>query len=81
MASFTSKNNAYCLPNVNAFLECSGNFCWSINTLTFFPFLFKRNMKIVLLGSFNDCIVWTPSQRTLQLHIKLWQLIIWVTKY
>ena len=60
-------------------MQCSGNFCWSINTLTFFPFLFERNMKIVLLGSFNDCIVWTPSQRTLQLHIKLWQLIIWVT--
>ena len=38
-------------------------------------------MKVVLLESFNDFLIWTPSQRTLQLHIKPWQLIIWVTKH
>jgi len=48
--------------------------------MTSFPFLFKRDMKVVFLGSFNDCVIWTPSQRTLQFYIKLWQLIIWVTK-
>ena len=37
-------------------------------------------MKVVLLGSFNDCLNWAPSQRPLQHQIKLLQQLTWVKK-
>ena len=34
----------------------------------------------MLLGSFGDCLTWTPSQRPLQHQIKLLQQLTWVNK-
>ena len=37
-------------------------------------------MKVTLLGSFNDCLTWTPSQGPLQHQINLLQQLTWVSK-
>ena len=37
-------------------------------------------MKVMLQGSFNDCLTWTPSQRPLQHQIKLLKQLTWVNK-
>ena len=34
----------------------------------FFPLKKKDVVKVILLGSFNDCLLWTPSQRPLRCH-------------
>ena len=34
----------------------------------------------MLLGSFNDCLTWTPSQRPLQHQIKQLQQLTWLSK-
>ena len=38
-------------------------------------------MKVTLLGPFNDCLIWTPSQRPLRRQIKLLEQLTWVKKY
>ena len=56
------------------------NFSCSKNNLNFFPFKKTDVVKVILLGPYNDCLAWTPSQRPLQHQIKLLQQLTWVNK-
>ena len=59
-------------------VQILANFFCAKNTL-FFPLKKIDIVKVILQGSFNDCLTWTPSQRPLQHQIKLQQLT-WVNK-
>ena len=46
----------------------------------FFPLKKIDVLKLILLGPFDDCLIWTPSQTPLRHKVKLLQQLTMVNK-